>query len=71
MSFSSNLFSGGSRGDIVASSVADIKWVTEVCWYVCVCVCVCLWETDREGERKRERERERGRGRESGKSAQA
>lgn len=34
MSFSINVFSGGICGNTVASSVADIKWVTEVYWRV-------------------------------------
>lgn len=41
MSFSIDVFSGGICGNIVASFVADIKWVTEVYW------CVCERETDR------------------------
>lgn len=43
MSFSIDVFSGGICGNIVASFVADIKWVTEVYW----CVCERERETDR------------------------
>lgn len=43
MSFSIDVLSGGICGNIVASFVADIKWVTEVYW----CVCERERETDR------------------------